>query len=368
MRVPFFRIELERDEIEEILEVCRRGQFSFAEECLKFEQNVENIVKAKTLFVSSATAGLHIVYRALSIGKYDEVLVPSFTFVASFEPLFHLSALPVFVDVISERYPVVDIKDAEKKVSKKTRALLVMHYGGYVVDMKPYIEFCREHGLYLIEDAAHSFLVERDGIYAGTFGVAGVYSFYGNKNLPLGEGGMIVIRDNKDVYERARLLRNHGMRKLSFEKKKLYKRYDVEVPGFNFRPTEFQGALGNALLKRYRKRQSRRKEISLKIRNAVEGKFIFPFDMDTPSAYHLLSIFTYTEKERNDLIQFLTHKGIEVSHHYYPAHLFAYMKQRYGTLRLPVTEDISKRQITLPLYPELKEEEVDYIIKVLKEF
>ncbi len=367
MKVPYFRIKLREEEKKYFLRVLERGFLSFGKECLNFEENIEKMTGYKAVFVSSATAGLHIVYKALEIGKYEEVLVPSFTFTATIEPLLHLGAIPVFVDVISEKYPVIDIRDAERKISKRTKAMVFMHYGGFIVDMKPYLEFCKENNIYLIEDAAHAFPAKRDGKFAGTFGIAGVYSFYGNKNLHLGEGG-IVLTNEESLYKKIKLLRNHGIEVLPFEKKELESEYDIKFPGFNYRPTEMQGALANLLFKRIDEIQNKRREIYLKIRKEVENKFIFPYETNMPSSYHINPIFTKNEKERIDLIRYLKEKGIQISHHYPPVHLFSYIKERYGRLKLEVTEDLSKREITLPLYPDMENEEVEYLIESLRDF
>jgi len=367
MKIPYFRIKFKEEEKKTLLKVLERGFLSFGKECLDLEKNLEKLTGYKIVFVSSATFGLHIIYRALEIGKYDEVLVPSFTFTATVEPLLHLGATPVFVDVISEKYPVIDLKDAERKISKKTKALVFMHYAGFVIDMKPYLEFCKEKGIYLIEDAAHAFPVKREGKYAGTFGIAGVYSFYGNKNLHLGEGGAILTND-ENLYKKLKTLRNHGIEVLSFEKEELDSEYDIRFPGFNARPTELQGALANSLLKRINEIQKKRKEIYIRIRKEIEGKLFFPYEIETPSSYHINPVFTKNEKERRDLLQYLKYKGIQVSHHYPPVHLFSYIKERYGILKLEIAEDLSKREITLPLYPDMEEEEIEYLIEVLKEF
>lgn len=367
MKIQYFKIKLKEEDKLYLLNVLEKGQLSFGEECLKFEKKIEELTSSKTVFVSSATTGLYLVYKALEIGKYDEVLVPSFTFTATVEPLIHLGATPVFVDVISEKYPVIDLKDAEKKLSKRTKVLIFMHYAGFIVDMKKYIEFCKENKIYLIEDAAHAFPAERDGKFGGTFGIAGVYSFYGNKNLHLGEGGM-VLTDDERLYERVKLLRNHGIKNLPFEKSDLVSDYDISFPGFNFRPTELQGALGNYLFKRLKELQEKRKKIYFKIREEIEGKFIFPYDKNEPSSYHINPIFTKDEKERAKLLKYLKEKEIECSHHYPPVHLFSYIRERYGKISLDVTEDLSKREVTLPLYPCLKEEEVDYLLDALKKF
>jgi len=365
MRIPYFRIKLTEEEKKSLLNTLEKGRLTFGKECKRFEESIEKLTSYNAVFVSSATAGLHIVYKALEIGKYDEVLVPSFTFTATVEPLIHLGATPVFVDVISEKYPVIDLKDAEKKLSKKTKALVFMHYAGFVIDMKPYVEFCKQNNIYLIEDAAHAFPVKRDGKYAGTFGTAGVYSFYGNKNLHLGEGGIILTND-ENLFNKIKLLRNHGIEFLSFEKEELESEYDIKFPGFNARPTELQGALANALLKRIDEIQNKRKEIYMRIRKEIEGKLLFPYEIETPSSYHINPVFTKNEKERIDLLQYLKNKGIQVSHHYPPVHLFSYIKKRYGKLKLEITENLSKREITLPLYPDMEEEEIEYLVEVLK--
>lgn len=365
-RVPLFDIYFKEEEIKAVLKVLKRGWITFGSECEKFEREFAEFIDAKhALFVSSATAGLHMSYMAL-FERDDEVLVPSFTFVSTVYPLLHIGAKPVFVDIESLEFPLLSIKDAEKKITKKTRGIVYMHYGGYLRDMDEVIDFCRENNLILIEDSAHALPVKRKK-YAGTFGKAGIFSFFSNKNLPIGEGGAIVTNDFK-LYKKLKVLRSHGMTKDTFERFKKASLYDVVILGFNYRPTEIQGALARKVLRRIVKDNKKRENIVKIYRNELSKFLKIPFEENFPSSHYIFPVFCKNKKERDSLRKFLLEKGIQTSVHYIPVHKFKLFKKLYPHIKLPVTEEAGEREITLPLYPSMEKEKIFYVINKVKEF
>lgn len=365
-RVPLFDLYFTKKEIYKVKKVLERGWVTFGPECEKFEKEFAEFLNAKySLFVSSATAGLHLVYNEC-FDKNDEVLVPSFTFISTVTPLLHVGARPVFVDIESLEFPLLSIKDAEKKLTKKTKGLVYMHYAGYVRDMKEVVNFCKENKLILIEDSAHALPVKRRK-YAGTFGKAGIFSFFSNKNLPIGEGGAVVT-DDKRLYEKVKILRSHGMTKDTLERFKKGSLYDVVEIGFNYRPTEIQCALAREVLKRVRKDNERREKIVKIYRRELSGFLKVPFDEKFPSSHYIFPAFCKNKKQRDELRNFLFKKGIQTSVHYIPVHKFRVFRELYPNINLPVTEEAGRREITLPLYPSMRKENVEYVIEKVKEF
>lgn len=365
-RVPLFDLYFTEEEISAVLNVLRKGWVTFGSECEKFEREFARFIEAKyVLFVSSATAGLHMTYRVL-FDRDDEVLVPSFTFISTVSTLLHIGAKPVFVDIESLEFPLLSIKDAEKRLTKKTKGLVYMHYGGYLRDMREVVEFCKENRLILIEDSAHAFPVKRRK-YAGTFGKAGIFSFFSNKNLPIGEGGVIVTDDAK-LYRKLKLLRSHGMTRDTFERFKKGSLYDVVELGFNYRPTEIQGALARRVLRRVVRDNRRRERIVRIYRKNLANILKIPFDEGFPSSHYIFPAFCKNKRERNDLRKFLLKKGIQTSIHYIPVHRFKLFRELYPDIKLHVTEEAGEREITLPLYPSMEKEKVLYVIEKIKEF
>lgn len=365
-RVPLFDLYFTKREIERVLKVLNRGWITFGPECERFEKEFSKFIKSKyALFVSSATAGLHMAY-SVCFERGDEVLVPSFTFVSTVTPLLYIGAKPVFVDIESLEFPLLSIKDARKKLTKKTKGLVYMHYAGYLRDMKEVVDFCRENKLILIEDSAHALPVSKNK-YAGTFGKAGIFSFFSNKNLPIGEGGAIVT-DHKKLYERLKLLRSHGMTKDTFERFKKGSLYDVIDIGFNYRPTEIQGALACEILKRVKKDNRKREKLVKRYRKELLGYLKIPFNESFPSSHYIFPVFCKNKKERDGLKKFLLEKSIQTSVHYVPVHRFKIFRKLYPGVELPVTEKAGDTELTLPLYPSMRKEQVEYVIEKIIEF
>jgi dTDP-4-amino-4,6-dideoxygalactose transaminase len=308
----------------------------------------------------------------LGIKEGDEVILPSLTFIATANAVLYTEATPVFADIVSEENLNISPEEIEKKVTKKTKAIMVMHYGGYPCDMKSILGIAKRCGLYVIEDAAHAPGAEYHGKKCGVIGDIGCFSFFSNKNLVTGEGGMVVTQ-NQTWAERIRRMRSHGMEALSWDKYRGHlSSYDVGGIGYNYRTTEIQSALGLVQLKKLdRNNKKRRRLVGIYQNEFQKGeKILLPFSKfkGNPS-YHLFPILVSRSIDRNRLMEKLKNFGIQTSVHYPPVHLFSLYRKRFGFKlgMLPKTEEVSRREMTLPLHPRMKVEDVKWIIKRLKE-
>lgn len=323
----------------------------------------------RALACSSCTAALHLALLALGIGPGDEVIVPSLTFVATANAVLYCGATPVFADILGEHDLTLDPADVERRITPATRAIMVMHHSGYPGRLAELGRLARDHGLYLVEDAAHApaaFLGEQA---LGTFGDAGCYSFFSNKNMTCAEGGMLVMRD-PDRLERARLLRSHGMTTLTWDRHRGHASgYDVVDIGFNYRIDEIRAALGRAQLeqleawnRRRRERVSRYRECLAPLHPTVTVPFS---DVAGPLAYHLMTIVLETHDVREAVRHALPREGVQVSVHYPPIHEFTAYRMRGPFECLTRTEDVASRLLTLPLHPHLLDEDVEEICRRL---
>ena len=315
--------------------------------------------------VNSCTAALHLALIALGIGPGDEVLVPSLTFVATVNSILYVGATPVFLDIESIHKPHISLEDAKDKLSEKTKAVIVMHYGGYLIDFHSWRHFADNNGLLLIEDAAHAPAVA--GV--GSLSDAAAFSFFSNKNMSTAEGGMIIVRD-KIVSARLRRLRSHGMstNTLTRHRGHAYS-YDVTLLGYNYRMDELRAAIGMVQLSRLNKWNKKRIELSNFYRHYLSmhiPEVIIPFDENHQTAAHLMPILLPPVENRTKVMEILRKEGIQSSIHYPAIHLFSYFKEKYPDIVLRGTEDFCQRELTLPLHPALSESDVNHIVLTLK--
>lgn len=314
--------------------------------------------------VSSCTAGLHLVMQALDIGPGDEVLVPSMSFVATANCVLYTEATPVFVDVVSLELPLIDLADANRKLTRRTRAVIVMHYAGYMVDADAWRCFANRNGLCLIEDSAHAVGPERGPV----FGDAAVFSFYGNKNMTTAEGGMVIAPDSR-VEERIRRARGHGMTSGTAER--LHNgipTYDVTMLGFNYRMTELNAAIGLVQLERLQEWNRKREDLTRTYRRYLSRYcplVSMPFPEPHPSTHHILPVLLPPTADRTTVMLRMRDWGIQTTFHYPPIHHFSYYRDRFPGVRLPVTEAFAARELTLPLHPKLTEEQVETVVSSL---
>ena len=358
---------LGEDEKAALAEVVDSGWITMGDRVRFFEQAfAEEHRAADAIAVSSCTAGLHLVMQALGIGPGDEVLVPSLTFVATANSVIYAGAAPAFVDIESLDVPLISCADAAAKCTARTKAVVVMHYAGYLVDGAAWREFARARGLHLIEDAAHAAGLDRPGV----FGDAAVFSFFGNKNMTTAEGGMVVAGD-QEVLDRIRQMRSHGMTSGTLQR--LCGRavtYDVTMLGYNYRMDELRAAVGLVQLRNLRRWNEKRRTLTGAYRRLLGAHcpdVSVPFREPRASSHHILPVLLPKDADRQLVSDRMRDTGIQTSVHYPPVHEFSWYQSRFPLVRLPRTEEFSRRELTLPLHPKLEEWQVDSVARALAE-
>ncbi|ADJ29598.1 DegT/DnrJ/EryC1/StrS family aminotransferase [Nitrosococcus watsonii] len=320
---------------------------------------------ASAVAVNSCTAALHLCLCAFDIGPGDEVLVPAITFVATANAVIYVGATPVFVDVEGPERPHLSLQDAAEKCTDKTRAVIVMHYGGYPVDLPAWREFADERGLILIEDAAHSPAIEE----VGHWGDGSAFSFFSNKNMTTAEGGM-VLSPSPEVLARVRQLRSHGMTATTIERHRGHAySYDVTALGYNYRLDELRAAIGLVQLARLPAWTTRRRRLTDSYRrffSELLPEVHFPFAAEEHTAAHILPVLLPDDADRQNIMAALRAQGIQSSIHYPPIHHFAYYRKRFPSTVLPNSDAFFSRELTLPLHPRMTEEEVERVVKALQ--
>ncbi|CAO3429081.1 DegT/DnrJ/EryC1/StrS family aminotransferase [Azospirillum doebereinerae] len=314
--------------------------------------------------VSSCTAGLHLVLAAHGLGPGDEVLVPAMTFVATANSVLYVGATPVFVDIEGLDLPLMSLSDAAAKRTGRTRAVILVHYAGFLPDRDRWRAFARAHGLILIEDAAHAAGLPG----AGGIGDAAVFSFYGNKNMTTAEGGMVTARDPAAL-ERVRHLRAHGMTSGMQQRLTGHANgYDVTTLGFNYRMDEFRAAIGLVQLARLPGWNARRQALAERYRRTLERDcpgVVLPFPEPRPSANHIMPVLLPAEVDRSRVMRDLRIRGIQTSVHYAPVHRFTLYRERSPGVSLPLTEEFARRTLSLPLHPRMEDRDVDMVTLAL---
>ena len=372
-KIPLFDSDIGDEETAAATKVLTSKWLTMGEITKQFEDKFCEFLGCKYAFaVSNGTTALHLANIVLGLGSGDEVIVPSLTFVATVNSVLYTGATPVFADIVGEDDLNISSADIEKKITPRTRAIMVVHYGGYPCDMTRIMEIAARHNLFVIEDTAHAPGAEIDGKSCGTIGQCGCFSFFSNKNMATGEGGMLVT-DRDDLAEKIRLLRSHGMTSLTLDRYKGHSySYDVVALGYNYRVTEICSAIGMVQLKKLPANNKRREELVSYYRSRfadVDGITI-PFkNYRGTSTFHIFPILVNSKIDRTKFMAFLKQRGIQTSIHYPPVHLFSYHKKyfRDGD-QLSVTAQLAKREVTLPLYPGLQFRGIDYIIDTIKEF
>ena len=372
-RYPLSDIDLGKEEEQEILRVLRSRWLSTGPVTERFERAFsEYLGGGYATAVSNGTAALHLALASLGIQEGDEVILPSLTFVATANAVLYVGARPVFADIVSTENLNISPEEIEKKITKKTEAIMVMHYGGHPCDMKAILGIAKRHGLYVIEDAAHAPGAEYDGKKCGLIGDVGCFSFFSNKNLVTGEGGMVVTRD-KALAKRIQRMRSHGMEALSWDKYRGHlSSYDIRELGYNYRTTEIQSALGLVQLKKLDRNNRKRKRLVEIYMNGLQRieEISIPFSqLKGHPSYHLFPILVAPRIDRNKVMERLKSFGIQTSLHYPPAHLFSFYRKKFGFKAgmLPKTEGVSRREVTLPLHPRMAGGDVKWIAEKVRE-
>ena len=355
------------DLVDDVLGVVRSGWWSMGPRVEEFEQAFGSFIgSAHAIAVANGTAALHLALLAVGCGPGDEVVVPSLNFVAAANTIVHAGAEPVFCDIAGPADLNLAVADLEAAVTERTKALVVLHYGGHPCDMGAVLEVAARHGLAVVEDAAHAPGATYEGRACGTLGAVGCFSFFSNKNLPVGEGGMIVT-DDDELAAQLRLLRSHGMTTLTWDRHRGHASgYDVLLPGFNYRLDEVRAVVGLAQLRRLPDENAARAAVVERYREALHGTsgLTMPFEpvAGREPAHHLAVVILPEDAERDSVRSGLADRGIQTSVHYPPIHCFTAYRSR-PQRPLPQTDSVAERLLTLPLYGGLTDEQVVAVVE-----
>ena len=343
-------------------EVIDSGWITMGDKVRQFEAAFAALHEAEdSVAVASCTAALHLILHALNIGPGDEVLVPSLTFVATANSVLYVGAAPVFVDIESLDVPLLSLEDAEAKCTSRTKAVILMHYAGYLANRDAWQAFARRKGLFLIEDAAHA--PGRPEV--GSYGIAAAFSFYGNKNMTTAEGGAVITSD-RSLLEKIRQMRGHGM--TSGTRQRFASRnpnYDVTMLGFNYRMDELRAAVGLVQLKSLKQWNDTRGRLAEYYRRRIAEhcpSVRVPFSQTTSSVHHIMPILLPDAGMRPAVIDQLAHLGVQTTIHYPPVHRLTFLQERCKDTVLPLTDEFARRELTLPLHPMLQDEMVDAVV------
>ncbi|MGH3136693.1 MAG: DegT/DnrJ/EryC1/StrS family aminotransferase [Gaiellaceae bacterium] len=364
--VPLSDILVDEEIENAAVNVVRSGWWSMGPCVAEFEREFAGMCGVEHAFaVMNGTGALHLALLAAGCGPGDEVLLPSLNFVAAANTIAHTGAKPVFCDITSADDLNVDPEDLMAALSASTKAIVVMHYGGHPCDMDPILELAEERGVTVIEDAAHAPGGSWKGRMCGTLGRVGCFSFFSNKNLPTGEGGMVVTNDDALASE-IRLLRSHGMTTLTWDRHRGHaSSYDVVAQGFNYRFDEMRAAIGLVQLRRLRINNAARACIVARYRSELAGAhgISMPFAPtgDRDPAHHLAVLLLPEEADRDAFRAALGARGVQTSVHYPPIHRFSSYEAIGSARPLPTTDAVADRLVTLPLYPHMTDESIDTV-------
>ena len=344
------------EEIQAVGKVLQRKWLTIGEETIKFETEFAKFIGSKNpgVFTSSATAGLHLILMALGIKRNDEVIIPGLTFVSDANVVVQLGASPIFVDSTS----LVDLNASYEAiigaVTEKTKAIVIVHFAGFPMDLRKLRSFCDSNNIFLIEDCAHAPGASRDGLKCGNLGHFSFFSFFSNKNLAVGEGGM-VLSNNKTILEKVRLMRSHGMTSITLDRHNGRTfTYDVTLNGLNYRADEMRAVLGQVQLSKLMGNEVRRKLFLKYVDYLSDSDIIIPFahvEKDVIPAYHIMPVILPADTDRNHVIASMKKAKIQTSLHYPNFKQFTAFKYLAQSDSLAITDSICSRALTLPLHP-----------------
>lgn len=371
-KIPLFDLNFDEQEEQAVIETMRSKWISTGPKTSEFEKLFAHMLKAEyAVALSNCTVALHLAMKLINIKPDDEVICPSLTFVATVNAIRYVNAIPVFADIKSFEDLTIDPKDIEKKITDKTKVIVVMHYGGFSCDMDSIMAIAQKYKLKVIEDACHGPLSEYKGQKLGTIGDFGCFSFFSNKNISTGEGGML-ITNNDEIYERAKLLRSHGMTSLSYERARGHStNYDVIELGYNYRMDDIRASIGIVQLDKLKDDLNKRAQVRkwyLESLSEIDN-IIIPFkDYKEFSSNYIFPIVlrNYGFKKRDEIRGKLAKEGIQTSVHYPAVHRFSIYKDYF--IELPITDYLVDNLITLPMYADITKDQVNLIRTAVNEF
>lgn len=366
--IPYGHQYIDEEDIEEVVKVLRGDWITTGPKVVEFEEALCQYIGSDfVVAVNSGTSALDISVQTLDLPKGSEVITTPFTFVATSNSIIYNGLKPIFADIKKDTRNI-DPDEIRKKITDKTKAIIYVDYAGHPCDIKEIVEIAADNDLYLIEDASHAIGAEYSGKKIGNFADMTIFSFHPVKHMTTGEGGAVVT-DNEKFYEKLKMLRNHGIDKGVEERfgKEAGYAYDMKLLGKNYRITDFQCALGLSQLKKLDKFIERRQHLAdLYNRLLDEVDFV-----ETPTikenvkhVWHIYTVLLNCEIDRDKLFKYMRNQNIGVNVHYIPIYYFSYYQEHFDFNQkdFPVTEEVFKRIITLPLYPGLEEEQVEYVV------
>ncbi len=359
---------------EAVCNVLASGWISMGAVTEQFERRFAEMVGARhAIAVANGTAALHLAHRAVGIGPDDEVICPALTFVATANAIVYAGGRPVFADIQGDHNLTVSPASIEERITDKTRAITVVHYAGHPCDMHVILSIAQRYNLHVIEDSAHAPGARIGNRYCGTFGDIGCFSFFANKNMTTAEGGMITT-DNDLLARLIRRMRSHGMTSSTLDRHQGHAySYDVVELGYNYRIDEIRSALGLRQIDNLPRWNARRGELQQRYRDRLSDidHLFIPFSSPQGEpAHHIFPILLARDIDRRDFMAYLKALGIQTSIHYPPVHLFSHYRRAFGCSEglLPRTEDVAAREVTLPLYPVMQNEDVDTVCRSVKSY
>lgn len=374
--LPYGHQWIDDEDIVGVVEALKSNLITQGPKVDEFERKVADYCRARyAVAVSSGTAALHAACAVAGISKGDEAITTPITFAATANAIVHCGAKPVFAD-IQEDTLNISPEEILRKLSPRTRAILPVDFAGHPADLYEICALARERGLIVIEDAAHALGAEYKGQKIGSLSDMTIFSFHPVKHLTVGEGGM-VLTNNQEFYEKLKVFRHHGIER---DMEKMDRKdggawyYEIHNPGYNFRITDFQCALGISQMKKLDRFIQRRKEIATRYNEAFAeiGKIITPVEKaDVKAAYHIYVIQLRTERlksSRKEIFEALRSENIGVNVHYIPVHLHPYYQKKFGYKEgdYSKAERYYEKAITLPIFPKMSDEDVEDVIEAVK--
>ncbi len=371
--LPFSRPSIGETEINSVVACLKSGWITTGALCKEFEDKFCGLTGAgQAVTLNSATAGMHLILTALNLQPGDEVITPSMTFASTVNMIALSQAKPVFVDIDYDTLNI-NCELIEAKLTSRTKAIIPVHFAGVPVDMDKINELARKHHLTVIEDAAHAIGTYYKGIHAGGFGHAAIFSFHPIKNITTGEGGMITLND-ADLEKKLRLLRFHGIERDAWKRygKGGNPAYDIMEPGYKYNMPDLLAALGLAQLERWKELNARRQTLAGLYLDGLNDcdRLDLPQvpSYDHIHAWHLF-IIKIRDYSRDAFMQQLAEYNIGYGLHFPPVHTLSFVNQKYpgSNLSLPETNRAADRIISLPLFPDMAEDDVQYVCSAIKE-
>ncbi|MEF3254240.1 MAG: DegT/DnrJ/EryC1/StrS family aminotransferase [Deferribacterales bacterium] len=377
MNIPFHKALITEEEINNVVDALRSGWITMGPKVMEFEKLFTEFIngksedkKIRTLLVNSCTSALHLALKAIGLKEGDEVILPTTTFIATAEVVTYFNAKPVLCD-IDEKTMNIDVTKIESLITNKTKAIIPVHFAGQPCDMDEILEIAKKNRLFVIEDAAHAFPAYYKNKSVGTIGDITCFSFYATKTLAMGEGGAITT-DNEEFLRSMKINRLHGISRDAWDRYTMKGSwyYEVVDNGLKYNSTDINAALGIAQLKKADYMHNERIKIAKRYLEILkENKnIILPYVKDDRiSAWHL---FVIRVGNRNELIEVLKDKGVGTSVHFIPVHRHPYYRDKYNLkdVDYPVANRVFEGVLSLPIYPGLKDEEIDYIIENLLKY